>query len=122
MITQSLRRNIIDTLSISGLKVPTRIGIYAWEQQIDQILSFDLKIPIDVTRCQDNLADGLDYAEVCHCITEFVRQQSFSLVEHVAEKVCDVLQNTFGLTQLSLTVTKLYAVKNAAAIQITVNR
>ncbi|NDH66653.1 MAG: dihydroneopterin aldolase [Gammaproteobacteria bacterium] len=112
----------MDTLRITGLKVPTRIGIYPWEQQIDQTLSFDLSIPIDTKRCHDNLANTLDYAAVCQCITEFVRQQSFYLVENAAEQVLKLLQTTFAITHLSLTVTKLYAVKNAGAIQITVNR
>ncbi|MEI6094279.1 MAG: dihydroneopterin aldolase, partial [Gammaproteobacteria bacterium] len=61
-------------------------------------------------------------AAVCQCITEFVRQQSFYLVENAAEQVLKLLQTTFAITHLSLTVTKLYAVKNAGAIQITVNR
>ncbi|MCX7119562.1 MAG: dihydroneopterin aldolase [Legionellales bacterium] len=96
--------------------------MYPWEQQIDQTLSFDLSIPIDTKRCHDNLANTLDYAAVCQCITEFVRQQSFYLVENAAEQVLKLLQTTFAITHLSLTVTKLYAVKNAGAIQITVNR
>lgn len=109
-------------LRINGLKAPTRIGIYDWEHQIDQTLSFDLEIPIDVKRAKDNLANVVDYAAVSQCITQFVRQQSFYLLETAAEQVVTLLQNTFSLPHLRLTVTKLHAVRNAGSIQITVNR
>lgn len=83
---------------------------------------FDLSIPIDISRYQDNLNNALDYAAVCQSIQEFVTSRSFHLLETAAEQVLTMLQQNFKVSQLSLTVTKLFAVPNAAAIQITLER
>lgn len=96
--------------------------MYAWEQHINQTLVFDLSIPIDISRYQDNLNNALDYAAVCQCITEFVTTRSFQLLETAAEQVLTMLQQSFNLTKLTLTVTKLFAVPNASNIQITLER
>jgi dihydroneopterin aldolase len=120
-ITTQLEKKI-DTLRITGLKVATRIGVYTWEQHIMQTLVFDLCIPIEVQHAQDNLANVLDYAELCQCITTFVSERSFQLLETAAEQVLQMLQQQFSLQHLTLTVTKLFAVKNAASIQISLER
>lgn len=112
----------MDTLRITGLKIPAKIGVYTWEQHITQTLVFDLSIPIDISHYQDNINHALDYAKLCQSIHEFVSSRSFQLLETAAEQVLTMLQQRFNLTQLTLTVTKLFAVPNASAIQITLER
>lgn len=109
-------------LRINGLKVATFIGIHTWEHQIKQTLLFDLTIPIDVKRCQDNIANTLDYDSVSRWITEYVSQRSFRLLETAADQIVTMLQQQFSITHLTLSVTKMYAVKNAGAVQITLQR
>lgn len=75
-----------------------------------------------MSQCQDNLAKTLDYAKLCESITEFVSSRSFQLLETAAEQVLQMLQHNFALQHLTLTVTKLFTVKNAGAIQITLER
>ena len=113
---------IINTLRITSLKVSTKIGVYAWEQRILQSLLFDLSIPIDMSRYQDNIANALDYAAVCQSITQFVSSQSFQLLETVAEQVLNMLQKKFAIQHMTLTVSKPLAVKNAGPIQICLER
>lgn len=103
--------------------MPARIGIYDWEQYIDQALIFDLCIPININRCKDNkLANTLDYADVCQSITNYVKEHSFFLLETAAEEVFSMLKQNFSLTHMTLTVAKQYAVKNAGSIQVTIDR
>lgn len=113
---------IIDTLRITSLKVSTKIGVYAWEQRILQSLIFDLSIPIDMSGYQDKLANALDYAAICHSITEFVASRSFQLLETAAEQVLAMLQEKFAIKHITLTVGKPLAVKNAGPIQIHLER
>lgn len=116
------RSTIIDTLRITSLKVSTKIGVYAWEQRMLQSLIFDLCIPIDISRYQNNIANALDYATVCQSITQFVSSQSFQLLETVAEQVFSMLQEKFVIQHMTLTVSKPLAVKNAGPIQICLER
>lgn len=87
-----------------------------------QPLLFDLSIPIDVSRYQDNIANALDYAVLCHSITDFVSQRSFQLLETVAEQVLNLLQEKFAIPHLTLSVSKPHAVPNAGPVQISLQR
>ncbi|PJD92905.1 MAG: dihydroneopterin aldolase [Legionella sp.] len=112
----------MDTLHIADLKIATQIGVYAWEQRIKQTLVFDLSIPLDLSHCQDNLANTIDYAQLCQHITEFVASRSFQLLETAAEQVLTLIQTHYGIEHLTLKVSKPFAVKNAGKIQIILER
>ena len=111
-----------DCLHIAGLKVETYIGIHAWEQRILQPLFLDIKIPMDFAACQNNIENTIDYAALCEFVTNYVATNRFELIETVAEKVIEEIKKTFPILQLSVTVSKPHAVKNAANISVVVNR
>ena len=112
----------MDLLTIQGLSVQTQIGVYAWEQQIKQQLLIDVSIPSDFSRCDDDITKTLDYDALCKTITSFVESQSFQLIEYVANSVAQLIQQEFGVTTLTISVTKPHAVKNAGIIKISVTR
>lgn len=112
----------MDTLRITSLKVLTKIGVYTWEQRILQPILIDLSIPIEVRHYQDTLANALDYAAVCQSITEFMGSRSFQLLETAAEQVLHMLQTTFAIKHVTLTMSKPLAVKHAGPIQIVLER
>jgi len=85
-------------------------------------LSFDLRIPIDLAHCNDKLENTLDYAKLCEDITTFVSSNAFQLLETVASQVADMIQKTYAVKQLSLSVTKVGAVQNAGGIRIQLER
>ncbi len=119
----SLRREAIDTLTISALQVKTRIGVYAWEQHILQPLLLDLVISLDLRACQDMLANTLDYADICANITDLIESKSFTLIETVAEEVAVFLKAKYAnITALKISVSKPKAVKNAGNVTITIER
>lgn len=113
---------MIDTLRISALNISTRIGVHAWEQRISQKLLLDIHIPIDLSACNDELSKTIDYDALCKCVTTFVESNTFMLIETVAEHVARLIKDQFNVTQLTVSVSKPHAVKNAGNICVTINR
>ena len=111
-----------DTLHISALSMNTRIGVYEWEQRISQKLLLDISIPMDLSRCNNELSNTIDYDALCQCVTAFVESNAFTLIETVAEQVAQLVKEEFNVAQLSVSVSKPDAVKNAGNICVTVNR
>ncbi len=113
---------IVDQIDITGLSVSTRIGIHAWEQKIAQRLLLDINIPIDLSQCNNDLSKSIDYDVLSRRVTSFVEDQSFDLIETVAEKVAALIKTEFQLQQVSLKISKPDAVKNAANISVRITR
>ncbi len=111
-----------DTLRISALSANTRIGIHAWEQRISQKLLLDITIPIDLNEFNNELANTLDYDALCQSVTTLLESQAFGLIETVAEQVASHIKNTFNVKQLTVSVSKPHAVKNAGNICVTITR
>ncbi len=112
----------MDQLTISGLSVSTKIGVHAWEQCIQQQLFIDITIPIDCSNCKDELANTIDYDQLCQQITTYVESNQFALIETVANNVAKLIQDHFTVPQLTVCVAKPNAIKNAANVSITVHR
>ncbi|MBA2650831.1 MAG: dihydroneopterin aldolase [Tatlockia sp.] len=112
----------MDYLQIKGLTVSTRIGVHAWEQQIDQRLLIDITIPADFSACEEQLEKTIDYSELCQKVTLYVESNTFKLIETVASHLADLIKKEFNLRELTVAVSKPTAVKNAANIQVVVSR
>jgi dihydroneopterin aldolase len=112
----------MDQLTISGLSVLTKIGVHQWEQAIDQRLLIDITIPTDVSNCQDELTNTIDYDQLCQQVTTYVESNQFALIETVACRVAQLIKDQFTVNQLTIRVAKPQAIKNAANVAITVTR
>jgi dihydroneopterin aldolase len=112
----------LDYLHIKGLRVATRIGVYAWEQQISQPLLLDISIPADFSTCEDQLANTIDYGRLCQQVSSYVEANAFQLIETVAERVAQLIKTEFKIKELTVSVSKPQAIKNATTIQVTVSR
>lgn len=112
----------MDQLTISGLSVSTRIGVHQWEQAIDQRLLIDITIPTDVSHCNDELANTIDYDLLCQRVTTYVESNTFALIETVADRVAQLIKDQCSVTQLTVKVAKPHAIKNATGVAITVVR
>ena len=113
---------MIDSLHISALRIETHIGVHAWEQRILQTLLLDIKIPMDIGTCNNELTNTVDYAKLCQVVTHYVESNTFLLIETVGEIVAKLIKDTFNINQLSISVSKPHAIKNAGNICVTVNR
>lgn len=113
---------MMDTLQIKGLSIMTHIGVHAWEQKILQRLLIDISIPTDFHHCNDNLANTIDYDKLCQQVTQYIESNSFQLIETVAERVADLIKQTFNIPELTISVSKPQAIKNASDIRVTITR
>lgn len=113
---------MIDTLRITALSINTRIGVHAWEQRISQKLLLDINIPLDLSACNNELANTIDYDALCQSVTTFVESNAFILIETVAEQVAQLIKDTFKVARLTVSVSKPHAIKNAGNVCITVTR
>ncbi|MFZ4077736.1 MAG: dihydroneopterin aldolase [Legionellaceae bacterium] len=109
-------------LTITELRTKTRIGVYAWEQKIDQTLLIDLDIPLDLTLVNNELKNTLDYSQLCETITTFVESNTFELIETAAEQIASLVKSRFNLTHLTLRVSKPNAIANARNVSVTLLR
>lgn len=112
----------MDTLNITALSIETKIGVYGWEQRINQRLLIDISIPYNFQDCKDNLSNTLDYDDLCQTVTQFVESTSFQLIETVAEQIAQLIKQKYLVNKVSVAVSKPHAVKNAGGIQVVVNR
>ena len=111
-----------DSLQITALSVATQIGIHAWEQQIKQKLLLDITIPVDLSTCNNELANTIDYDALCQQVTTFVESNAFTLIETVAERVAQLIKDAFNVASLTVSVSKPHAIKNAGNIGVTIRR
>ena len=112
----------MDQLDISGLAISTKIGIYDWEQRIKQRLILDISIPVDLSQCNNELSKTIDYDNLSRKITSFVEDQSFALIETVAEEVAAFIKKEFNVHQVTLKISKPNAIKNAANVSVRITR
>lgn len=112
----------MDKLLITGLRVTTQIGAHIWEKQIKQRLLIDLCIPMDFADCNDQLSATLDYDKLCQLITLEMEQQSFQLIESVANHLATLIKKEFQVKELTITVHKPQAIANAQSISVTATR
>ena len=112
----------MDILHISELSIMTHIGIHAWEQRILQQLQLDIRIPIDVTTCNNQLENTIDYDKLCQRVTGFIESNTYTLIETVAENVAQLIKDEFHVSQLTISVSKPHAIKNAGNVCVTINR
>ena len=114
----------MDRIFIEGLTVFGQIGVYDWEQNIKQKLIFDLEMAWDSRKAAetDDVAFCLNYADVSQAIITYVEGQAFLLIERLANEVAAMLQDTFGIEWLKLTLHKPNAVPQAKSVGIVIER
>lgn len=114
----------MDIVFIKGLRVATVIGVHDWERAIRQTVIIDLEIGTDIraAAASDSLRDALDYKVVADRIQAFAAQQTFGLVETLAERLSAILLNEFGVAWLRLRVDKSRALRDAAGVGVVIER
>ena len=114
----------MDIIYIHTLNIQTRIGIFNWEQAIQQTVILDLDIRTDAAQAAktDSIENTIDYARVSQRLTEFISEHSFQLIETLAEKAAQLILKEFNVNWLRLNVCKPGAVPNAKTVGICIER
>ena len=105
-----------DTVSIRGLGVPTVIGVYDWEREIEQTLVFAIEMATDVARAasRDEVTDAVDYSSVAATVAAVVREGRFHLIETAAERVADRILADYPVGSVRVEVAKPIAAQPGA--------
>ncbi|ECJ2460989.1 bifunctional dihydroneopterin aldolase/7,8-dihydroneopterin epimerase [Salmonella enterica subsp. arizonae] len=114
----------MDIVFIEQLSVITTIGIYDWEQTIEQKLLFDIEMAWDNRKSakSDDVADCLSYADIVDAVISHVEAGRFALVERVAEEVADLLLSRFNSPWVRIKLSKPGAVARAANVGVIIER
>lgn len=114
----------MDIIFVRDLKIDTVIGVYAWERDIRQQLSFDLEMAADIrpAAAGDDITKALDYSAVAARLTEFVGTSSFKLLETLAEQCAQIVLQEFNVPWLRLRVMKPGAVPAARDVGVLIER
>ncbi|BDH44532.1 7,8-dihydroneopterin aldolase [Salmonella enterica subsp. enterica serovar Choleraesuis] len=114
----------MDIVFIEQLSVITTIGVYDWEQGIEQKLVFDIEMGWDNSHAavSDDVNDCLSYADISDAVIGHVAGQRFALVERVAEEVAQLLLNRFNSPWVRIKLSKPGAVARAANVGVIIER
>ena len=114
----------MDIVFIEQLSVITTIGVYDWEQTIEQKLMFDIEMAWDnrAAARSDDVNDCLSYADIAEAVVGHVEGGRFALVERVAEEVAELLLTRFASPWVRIKVSKPGAVARAASVGVLIER
>ena len=114
----------MDIVFIEQLSVITTIGVYDWDQTIEQKLVFDIEMGWDNRRAasSDDVKYCLSYADISEAVIEHVEGSRFALVERVAEEVAELLMTRFNSPWVRIKVSKPGAVARAANVGVIIER
>ncbi|CNL19438.1 bifunctional dihydroneopterin aldolase/7,8-dihydroneopterin epimerase [Yersinia aleksiciae] len=114
----------MDIVFIEELSVITTIGVYDWEQTIQQKLVFDIEMGWDNRKAaaSDNVNDCLSYADISDSVIKHVESQRFALVERVAEEIAELLLQRFNSPWVRIKISKPGAVAQARNVGVVIER
>jgi len=99
---------MIDCIRLTGIDVYAFHGALAAERELGQrfVIDVDLWHDLRSAAAADSMAEALDYTEVHGRIVEVAGNQSFHLIEALAERICRMLLTSFPLEAATVTVHK----------------
>jgi dihydroneopterin aldolase len=96
------------SIEISGLSLYTHHGVSAAEREIGQRLVLDITLDMlrnDATTT-DDVADTVDYGEVCQLAALIAQQRSYRTLERLATAIADRLLNDFDVQSVMVKASK----------------
>ena len=114
----------MDIVYIRDLRIETIIGIYEWEREVKQEVSFDLDMAADIRRAAqtDDIQYALNYKSIAKRIISFIQASEFLLVERMAEEVANIVLVEFSVPWLRLRVSKPGALRGSQDVGIIIER
>ena len=99
----------MDKIILKGIRFHGHHGVPEAERQVGGHYEIDatLGYPFANAGRTDALVDTIDYTEVVARIIEIGTQQSFQLIEALAEKIATVILEQFAVDEVHLIVKKL---------------
>lgn len=94
----------MDTVIIEDLAIEAVIGIFPWERKARQLIHISLEMahPNHSAANSGHIEDALNYKTVVDCVSAFVVEQQFELLETLVEQVAELVQREFSVRWLSI--------------------
>lgn len=102
----------MDSIVIEGLEVYCKHGVFPEENKLGQkfIVNATLYTETRKAGLGDELDKSIDYGQVCHFITEFMKNNTYKLIEAVAENLAkQMLLTISSLKEVALEIKKPWA-------------
>ncbi len=114
----------MDIIFLSEVKVQTKLGVPEWERMVEQTIILDLEIAMPHPQsCQtDAIEDAIDYGAVVARIRQTLADNSFKLVEALAEHICQIILNEFGAPWVKIKVAKPAILPGLKALGVVIER
>lgn len=98
-----------DTILVRGLEFLAYHGVYPEERRDGRNFSVDIDAEVSIAPAgqSDDLADTVDYRDLCRIVLEVAQGPSVLLIEKLAEDICGRLLGEIGaLKSVRLTIRK----------------
>ena len=114
----------MDKIFIHALKTETIVGIFDWERQVKQTVVMDIEFSANIAKAalSDSIDDTLNYKGVAKRVLAFVDESSFHLVETLAERIAMLILEEFGVSWVSITLSKPGAIRGSRDVGVTLER
>lgn len=102
----------MDSVIIEGLEVYCNHGVFPEENKLGQKFIVNAVLYTDTRKAgiSDNLEKSIDYGEVCHFITDFMKNNTYKLIETAAENLAErLLLKLSGLKEIEVEIKKPWA-------------
>jgi dihydroneopterin aldolase len=98
----------LDVIAIKGIRVRGRHGALTEERDFGLDLEVDLSARGDFrTACAtDQLAEAVDYTQICRTVVEIAESKPCHLLEHLAERLAEGVLQAFAVEEVEVTVSK----------------
>ena len=114
----------MDKIFIHALKTETIVGIFDWERQVKQTVVMDIEFSADIAKAalSDSIDDTLNYKGVAKRVLALVEESSFHLVETLAEHIAMLILEEFGVSWVSLALSKPGAIRSSRDVGVRLER
>jgi FolB domain len=98
----------MDIIFLQDVKVQTVLGVPEWERMKPQTVVLDIELAMPHSRSchSDDIEDTIDYGEIIVRMQQLLAENSFRLVEALAENVAQMIMGEFGAPWVKVRVAK----------------
>lgn len=97
-----------DQISLTGLRVYGRHGVFDFERERGQVFVIDLVLSLDLApaAASDDVLDTVHYGELAEAVALAVGGEPVNLIEKLAQRIADVALADARVREVTVTVHK----------------
>jgi len=93
-------------IRLNNIKIQATHGLHEVEKTKPQIFEIDVAISFRKKTCDDNIENSINYEDVYNTIVDIFKNNSFSLLETLGERIISSICETEGVKSISTTIRK----------------